>query len=77
MTMGKIRHPPMVGVPALSLWLGGPSSRMTWPICMALSRWMTQFPKMKMSTREESVATMVRKVMYRNTFSQDKSVWKR
>ena len=24
--------PPMVGVPALTLWLAGPSSRMGWPM---------------------------------------------
>ena len=31
-TAPTMAMPPMVGVPALAMWVAGPSSRMCWPI---------------------------------------------
>ena len=59
----KIRIPPMVGVPALPLWLGGPSSLMCSPTCITLSLRMTHAPQENRRMREVRFARMVLKVM--------------
>ncbi len=68
-----IISPPMVGVPVLAWWDWGPSSRIYWPICMALSLRMNQPPTTMEMIRAVRMAKMVRKVMYRKTLNPPKT----
>ena len=54
----------MVGVPALSRWVGGPSCRMTWPICSSRSLRMVNGPQTSDTTNAVRLAAAVRNVMY-------------
>src|SRR6185312_12631388 len=59
--------PPMVGVPALSRCVCGPSERTTWPAFSAASSRITAGPMSRDMTSAVSAAMIVRKVMYWNT----------
>ena len=54
----------MVGVPALSRWVGGPSCRMIWPICSSRSLRMVKGPKTSDTVNAVKLAAAVRNVMY-------------
>ena len=55
--------PPIDGVPFLTKWDCGPSSRISWPICFRRSRRMSQGPRRKLRTRAVTPARAVRTVM--------------
>ena len=65
----SIRTPPIVGVPALPLWLSGTSSRMFWPMFMRRTSRMREGPSSSTSTMESPPAAAARKVMYFTTFN--------
>ena len=60
----RIMAPPMVGVPAFSWWLSGPSSRTLWPICKWTSLRIMNGPTASEMASAVNALTMVRKVMY-------------
>ena len=53
----------MVGVPALTWWLCGPTSRMFWPTDSRRSVRMNQGPQSSDRTTAVTTAIVVRKVM--------------
>ncbi len=63
MIEARIRAPPMVGVPAFTRWVCGPSSRTGWPTLRAASLRIIQGPTMKEMTRAVSAASTARRVM--------------
>jgi hypothetical protein len=62
--------PPMVGVPAFSRWLSGPSARTTCPTLSRLSHRMVIGPRKKARMRAVTTAPAARKVKYRNTLNR-------
>jgi len=59
----RIRAPPMVGVPALTRWVSGPSLRTAWPIFLAASQRIRLGPRTKEMVRAVMVASTARRVM--------------
>ncbi len=53
----------MVGVPALTRWVCGPSLRTDWPIFFAVSQRITAGPKTKEIASAVMVASTARRVM--------------
>src|SRR5690349_1167497 len=62
----RIITPPMVGVPALTRCVCGPSLRTTWPALSAASRMIRPGPSSSDIASAVSAAMIVRKVMYWN-----------
>ncbi len=59
----RMMIPPMVGVPAFFLWLCGPSSRISSPICFFLSHLMNIGPRIRQISIAVIVAPAVRNVI--------------
>ncbi len=62
-TANRISSPPMVGVPALTWWRSGPTSRMLWPMERRCSCLMNHGASSRQSRKAVSTAPAVRKVM--------------
>ena len=59
----RMRTPPMVGTPFFEKWLSGPSSRITWPICLRSSQAMKRGPTITRMRKAVTALPMERKVM--------------
>jgi hypothetical protein len=68
---GRIMQPPIVGVPALVTWLGGPSSLIYCLTCKICSLFIAHLPKTKKMIREDRLARIILNVIYLKTFSQE------
>ncbi len=66
----------MVGVPALTWWCCGPSSRIACRTCSARSRPISHGPATRLMKNAVAMARPVRKVRYRKTLNPMK-VWLR
>ena len=58
-----ISVPPIVGVPALAVWLAGPSLRIGWLICMAARERIRYGPRRKEIRSAIRAAKAARKVI--------------
>src|SRR4030043_484318 len=63
-----IRSPPIVGVPALPIWVLGPSSLICWVMLNLLSLFIIHGPIISAKTIAVSTAREVLNVIYLNTF---------
>ena len=59
----RISVPPMVGVPALTRWVCGPSLRTAWPTFSSVSLRMTQGPENSPMPSAVRLASTARSVM--------------
>ncbi len=62
-TEARISAPPMVGVPALTRWVCGPSLRTDWPIFIAVSLRIIHGPSMNEMISAVIAASTARNVM--------------
>jgi hypothetical protein len=67
MIEARIRAPPMVGVPALTRCVCGPSSRTGWPTFSSVSLRIIAGPRMNEIISAVSAASTPRSVMYWKT----------
>ena len=65
----KMRAPPIVGVPTLLKWVGGPSGRIVSLICKRPSRSIIRGPTMKQINIAVTTPQIARNVRYRNTLN--------
>ena len=63
MSVKRMSSPPIVGVPALTWWLCGPTSRMFWPTDSRRSVAMKRGPRSSARRIAVTTAPAVRKVM--------------
>ena len=68
----RINTPPMVGVPAFSRWVAGPSLRTTWPTRSRVSARMVMGPSTNASTKDVTRAPAALNVMKRKRL---KTMW--
>jgi hypothetical protein len=69
--LSRMSAPPIVGVPAFTWCVDGPSERTIWPICLRLSSRMNHGASTNESSMAVMVAMIVRNGMYRRTLSHE------
>src|SRR5882724_7424146 len=67
----RISVPPIVGVPAFTRWVCGPSSRTTWPTWWYDRRSISHGPRSNDRPSAETVARMARNVRYEKTLKPE------